>query len=221
MKPIYKQFDFDEVLELIDSNINVESHQDEPCLDIKQITWDENKKFQAKAAVVYLKLLNAPSGHELNLIRAVILRIMRSNLNCLDIEVGEDSIYGLFNNPTKSDVDDLVDMVGRISSMKYVLSKKLNLNELAIKVGISYGLISLWPCPEAFQTSQYLWSGNALVIAHELANQIEVSNYNVKVSDIIYNNMKESYQSFFVSQDGYCSDVINRPINNWIKEKML
>jgi hypothetical protein len=43
----------------------------------------------------------------------------------------------------------------------------------------------------------------------------------VKVSDIIYNNMKESYQSFFVSQDGYCSDVINRPINNWIKEKML
>lgn len=160
-----------------------------------------------------------------NEIRAVFV----DNRNFVDFIALGDDFIGIFDTPLCSDIDRLLETIGKLNAVLYCIKEKINMTlhlKLDFQIGVDYTKLMMINNVENGLDNSFssprTWNGIALIKAKELSvSNFEVlpSEKHVYISARIYNNIKEEYKKFFSSScnDYYIADIVNTNIINWLK----
>ncbi|RXI44189.1 adenylate/guanylate cyclase domain-containing protein [Clostridium tetani] len=154
--------------------------------------------------------------------------IMNAECNCKEININGDCVWGVFDTPKKSDVDEVISVAAKLNSMIKILNYKLRkkkYSETSIGIGIDYGRALMVKAGYSGSgINDVIWMGDVVNSACHLCNKAGRDYREVIViSDIIYNNINEHNQSLFSSYaDGwttrYEGNIINTAMDNWYNE---
>ena len=68
--------------------------------------------------------------------------IMNAEIDCKEININGDCVWGVFDTPYKSYIDNVISVAARLNSMIKILNYKLrkkNYSEISVGIGIDYG----------------------------------------------------------------------------------
>ena len=68
--------------------------------------------------------------------------IMNAETNCKEININGDCVWGVFDTPYKSDIDNVISVAARLNSMIKILNYKLRkkkYSQISVGIGIDYG----------------------------------------------------------------------------------
>lgn len=157
-----------------------------------------------------------------------IAAVFSEHPRCRFVQSFEGHILGIIDTPFKSDIDMVLDSVGKINSLFYLVNKVLAndslKSEVKMGIGLSYGQ-SLLNVVQSSQSPIYDWSGDsikeAVSFAESACNELYDRTKRVIASYTIYNNLKDSYKELFhkdMLDNKYYSDPVNISFDKWIKE---
>ena len=154
--------------------------------------------------------------------------IMNSELSCKEISINGDCVWGVFETPYKSDIDDVFSTAARLNSMVKILNYKLRkkgYSTIAVGMGIDYGRALMVKAGYSGSgLNDVIWMGDVVNSACHIANRAGRDGKKpILVSSCIYSNLKEDNQSFFGSttigwDTYYQADVVNTYMENWYNE---
>ena len=147
--------------------------------------------------------------------------IARGWSQCRMVSVAGDKLIALYQTVTKDDVVDVINMVGNMAGIVDIINykcKNLNINKIGLKVSVNYGPACLLSYGDARCN---VLADKALLDENE--QQVsELSSRTVFISDIIYNNLKDDYKTFFSKElfdQSYSGNIINSGMSKWLEEK--
>lgn len=149
-----------------------------------------------------------------------IYAVMTEHPKCKDVFSLGNIIVAVFDTPFKSDIDAVLDCVGKVSALFNLVKKIYShsmLSSIDYGIGMNYGKVLLVKSIEG-DHPQYVWSGDTVNSATELSEMASSEN-KVYASFTIYNNLKEDYQKLFkkaISGERYEATPVNIVMNKWI-----
>ena len=154
--------------------------------------------------------------------------IMNAETDCKEININGDCVWGVFDTPYKSDVDNVIAVAARLNSMIKILNYKLRkkkYSQISVGIGIDYGRALMVKAGYSGSgINDVIWMGDVVNSVCHLCNKAGRDYRKVIViSDVVYNNLNEHHQSLFSSySDGwvtrYEGDIINTNMNDWYNE---
>lgn len=156
--------------------------------------------------------------------------IMNSEIDCKEISINGDCVWGVFNTPYTSDVDNVISVAARLNSMVKILNYKLrkhNYTEIKIGIGIDYGrALMIKAGYSGSGINDVIWMGDVVNSACHLCGK---AGRNLRkpiiISSCIYNNLKKENQKYFSSYydydhntSRYESDIYNTVMEDWYYE---
>lgn len=156
-----------------------------------------------------------------------VVAVMNGDLNCAEINVVGDCVWGIFNTPYKEDIDSLFSKAAKISSLIDIMNckfKKRGIAEIKIGIGISYGRALMVKAGyKGSCINEVVWMGDVVNKASILAKIANKTAFDkeIMVTNLIYNNLSEKKQKLLEKdelRDCYRGDVINIKMNKWYKE---
>ena len=154
--------------------------------------------------------------------------IMNAETDCKEININGDCVWGVFDTPYKSDVDNGIAVAARLNSMIKILNYKLRkkkYSQISVGIGIDYGRALMVKAGYSGSgINDVIWMGDVVNSACHLCNKAGRDYRKVIViSYVVYNNLNEHHQSLFSSySDGwvtrYEGDIINTNMNDWYNE---
>lgn len=154
--------------------------------------------------------------------------IMNAETDCKEININGDCVWGVFDTPYKSDIDNVISVAAKLNSMIKILNYKLrkkNYTEISVGIGIDYGRALMVKAGYSGSAiNDVIWMGDVVNSACHLCNQAGRNfRKTIIISSVVYNNLNEQHQSLFSSYtDGwetkYEGDIINIKMENWYKE---
>lgn len=154
--------------------------------------------------------------------------IMNAEINCKEININGDCVWGVFDTPNKSDVDNVISVAAKLNSMIKILNYKLikkKYSKISVGIGIDYGrALMIKAGYSGSGINDAIWMGDVVNSSCHLCNKAGRNRRKVIViSAVVYNKLNEHHQDLFSSySDGgvirYEGDIINTNMNNWYKE---
>ncbi len=154
--------------------------------------------------------------------------IMNAETACKEININGDCVWGVFDTPCKSDIDNVISvsakLIGMIQILNYKLRKKKYL-EISVGIGIDYGR-ALMVKAGYFGSSinDVIWMGDVVNSACHLCNKAGRNGRKIVIiSDVVYNYLDEYNQNLFTSyleggNTEYEGDIINIGMDKWYQE---
>lgn len=154
--------------------------------------------------------------------------IMNSEYNCKEISINGDCVWGVFNTPYKSDIDEVISVSAKRNSMIKILNYKLRkkgYSEISIGIGIDYGRALMVKAGYSGSgINDIIWMGDVVNSACHICNKAG-RNFRevIIISAIIYNNLNEHNKGLFSSYlDGgtirYEGNIIDEDMDKWYDE---
>lgn len=154
--------------------------------------------------------------------------IMNSEYNCKEISINGDCVWGVFNTPYKSDIDEVISVSAKLNSMIKILNYKLRkkgYSEISIGIGIDYGRALMVKAGYSGSgINDIIWMGDVVNSACHICNKAG-RNFRevIIISAIIYNNLNEHNKGLFSSYlDGgtirYEGNIIDEDMDKWYDE---
>lgn len=149
---------------------------------------------------------------------------MNGNSNCKEIEIDGDCISGIYDTPSKSDIDDVFSDAARINSIIKILNCKFDkrdIENINIGIGIDYGrALMIKAGYNGSGLNKVVWMGDVVNSASNLCNKANKGwdSELLFVSDVIYSNLNEHNQkllSWNSSNSCYHGNVINTVMEEW------
>ena len=140
---------------------------------------------------------------------------------CKMVSVTGSRIIALYQTIVKSDVVDVVNMVGNMSGIVDIVNykcKNLDINRIGMKVSVNYGSACLLSYGDARCN---VMAGDKLMEENELQMD-DSSSHSVFISEIIYNNLKDDYKQFFSGGGfgvAYSGNIINTGMSKWLESQ--
>ena len=140
---------------------------------------------------------------------------------CMMVSVTGSKIIALYQTAVKSDVVDVINMVGNMSGIVDIVNfkcKNFIVNRIGMKVSVNYGSACLLSYGDARCN---VMIGEKLMEANELQMD-ESSSHSVFISEIIYNNLKDDYKQFFSGGGfgvAYSGNIINTGMSKWLESQ--
>lgn len=151
--------------------------------------------------------------------------IMNSENNCKEISINGDCVWGVFNTPYKSDIDEVISVSAKLNSMIKILNYKLRkkgYSEISIGIGIDYGRALMVKAGYSGSgINDIIWMGDVVNSACHLCNKAGRDFRKVIIiSKTVYDNLNEHNQGLFSSYlDGwttrYEGNIINTGMEEW------
>lgn len=153
------------------------------------------------------------------------IAVFRQHSKIKEISIEGDSVWGVFDTPYKSDIDEIIEVCAKLCSLIDTLNiklKKKGYSQLRTGIGVSYGSSLL--IKSGYRGSginEVVWIGKVVGEASELCSYGKKSMFDkrVMVCSCIYSNMKESYKEFFnysSSRGCYEANIIDSEMNDWV-----
>lgn len=153
--------------------------------------------------------------------------IMNAETGCKEISINGDCVWGVFDTPHKSGVDNVISVAARLNSMIKILNyklKKKNYSTISVGIGIDYGRALMVKAGYlGSKINDVIWLGDVVNSACHLCNKAGRDNRKVIViSNKVYNKLNKHHQSLFSSySDGvvirYEGNIINTKMKKWYK----
>lgn len=151
-----------------------------------------------------------------------------TGIKCKEISINGDCVWGVFDTPSKADVDAVFDTAARLNSMIKILNYKLRkkgYTEISVGIGIDDGRALMVKAGYSGSgLNDVIWMGDVVNSACHIANKAGRNGRKpVVVTDIIHSNLKENYQKLLNSTiiEGkyyYEGDIINTSMDKWYEE---
>lgn len=151
--------------------------------------------------------------------------IMNSENNCKEISINGDCVWGVFNTPYKSDIDEVISVSAKLNSMIKILNYKLRkkgYSEISIGIGIDYRRALMVKAGYSGSgINDIIWMGDVVNSACHLCNKAGRDFRKVIIiSKTVYDNLNEHNQGLFSSYlDGwttrYEGNIINTGMEEW------
>ena len=151
--------------------------------------------------------------------------IMNYENNCKEISINGDCVWGVFNTPYKSDIDEVISVSAKLNSMIKILNYKLRkkgYSEISIGIGIDYGRALMVKAGYSGSgINDIIWMGDVVNSACHLCNKAGRDFRKVIIiSKTVYDNLNEHNQGLFSSYlDGwttrYEGNIINTGMEEW------
>lgn len=156
--------------------------------------------------------------------------IMNSNRMCKEININGDCVWGIFDTKTKTDIDEILDIAGKLSSLVKILNyklKKKGYEQIKCGIGIDDGrALMIKAGYSGSGINDVVWMGDVVNSACHLANKAGRNGRKTTIiSENIHNNLKDEYKKFFTqffdyNEGGYLyeGDIISIGMDKWYKE---
>lgn len=156
-----------------------------------------------------------------------IIAVMKGDTNVNEVYIEGDGVWGIFDTPSKSDIDGVFSTAAQISSIIDILNikyKKKGYSELTVGIGLAY-YTSLY-IKAGYKGSginEVVWLGELVSEAAKLCSygNKEYGDKEMMASNVFYNNLNDSNKKlleFNHNRDCYHGDVINTGMNDWVNE---
>lgn len=153
------------------------------------------------------------------------IAIMNSWEMCKEININGDCVWGVFETPKKSDVDNVISVAAQLNSMIEILNyklKKKNYDVLSAGIGIDDGRALMVKAGYSGSgINDVIWMGNVVNTACHLANKAGRGiRDKIVVTEQIYNNLNDRHKEMLSKfSDGettlYEGDIIRTDIDEW------
>lgn len=154
--------------------------------------------------------------------------IMNSESACKEISINGDCVWGVFETPYTSDIDDVFSVAARLNRMVKILNYKLGkkgYSTISVGIGIDYGRALMVKAGYSGSgLNDVIWMGDVVNSACHIANRAgRDGKMPIVVSSCIHSNLNEENQGFLRSttiERGtyYQADVINVYMEEWYEE---
>lgn len=154
--------------------------------------------------------------------------IMNSWEMCKEININGDCVWGVFETPKKSDVDNVISVAAQLNSMIKILNYKLKKKKydiLSVGIGIDDGRALMVKAGYSGSgINDVIWMEDVVNTACHLANKAGRGIRNkIVVTEQIYNNLNDSHKkllSEFVDGETtlYEGDIIRKNMDKWYNE---
>ncbi|MBI6550761.1 adenylate/guanylate cyclase domain-containing protein [Xenorhabdus lircayensis] len=156
-----------------------------------------------------------------------LVAVMKGHSKVKEICIEGDCVWGIFDTPQRSDIDELFSIGAQISSLIDVLNikyKKRGYSELTVGIGMSYGKSLLVKSGyKGSGINEVVWLGSLVSETAELCgfgNNSQKDN-EIMVSNDFYYDLND-YSKSLLSKTNYryCyhGNVIDTTMNEWVKQ---
>ena len=156
--------------------------------------------------------------------------IMNSKINCKEININGDCVWGVFNTPQKIDIDEVISVSAQLNSMIKILNYKLrkkSYSEITVGIGIDYGRALMVKAGYSGSgINDVIWMGDVVNSACHICNRAgRNGRKTLIVSDCIYSNLNEHNKKLLTQfkdyndwKTYYEGDIVNSSMEEWYKE---
>lgn len=226
MKIVNRRYVSDEAAERIDKYIDgfVEGEMEEIGSQIPVLYDIVEPMIAVKAAVVCVKYLGEKYVGRINtcILVSETLAVFRDSKLCKDaVSVGE-YILGFFDTPYKTNVDELIETVAKINSVKDLVQNRLENRSLfmpKVCIAVEYGTCLVNNYKSDGEVPFISWHGESVGNAMKLADKFMEEDGDIVITPIVRNNLKNDYQNYFRAlKDNYVANIRNIAIRDWVNE---
>jgi class 3 adenylate cyclase len=156
-----------------------------------------------------------------------IVAIMNGNSKCSEINIIGDCVSGIFDAPSTPDIDGLLGTAAQIASLIDILNYKLDQNniiQITVGIGMSYGrALMIKAGNSGSKINDVVWMGDVVNEASKLGSygNKTYSDYEIMVSDIFYQNLKEEYKNLLsrnTQKNCYHGNIIDLEMDAWYRK---
>jgi class 3 adenylate cyclase len=153
--------------------------------------------------------------------------ILNSSSKCAEINIHGDAVWGVFDTPYKSDIDDSFSVVAQLSSVIDITNcrmKRVGIAPIVVGIGVDYGRALM--IKAGYKNSglnDIVWMGDVVNQAAKLGHQgnASLSDNEIMVSDDFYDNLNDGNKKLLVRHYTYrCyhGNVVNTVMNDWVEK---
>ncbi|TCM92712.1 adenylate/guanylate cyclase family protein [Paenibacillus sp. BK033] len=153
-----------------------------------------------------------------------MVAIINGNVNCKEINIEGDCVFGVFSTPSKRDIDNLFSTAAKINSLVKVLNyklKKKNYDHIKVGIGLHYGrALMIKAGYSGSGINDVVWMGDVLNDAAKLCGfgSKSTQDYPIMMSDVFYSNLNDVNKkllSYNYNRSCYHGNVINTLMEDW------
>ncbi len=179
--------------------------------DSKELNSKHTKPVLAKIYKTYISELTA---------------VLKCHTKISEIYIEGDCVWGVFDTPFKSDIDNLFSVAAMASSLIDILNikyKRKGYSELTIGIGLSYGSsLMIKSGYKGSGINEIVWLGKLVGEAAALCSygNKTISDNEIMVSNAFYNNLNDENKNLLFKnylRDCYHGNVVNDVMNCWVK----
>ncbi len=239
MKASFSNFDHlksvERIKEIINtSDLNFEEKDSIPSRDLLTFT----NGFYVKCSAMFVDIRDSKALTE-KYKRPTLARIYKSYISELvavmkchskvsEINIEGDCVWGVFDTPYQSDIQELISVSAMISSLIDILNwqyEKKGYDPISVGIGIDYGrALMIKAGYKGSAINDIVWMGDVVNRASTLCSygNKSYSDYETMISSIVYDNLTNHDQELFSwnpNRQCYHGNIVNVDMNNWLKEQ--
>ena len=238
MEAKYSFYDFKKSIERIDEVLDNSdaSYEDKDSIPSRDdLTFNNGFYVSCSALFVDIRGSKSLSAKHTRPVQAKIYKtyiselvaVLKSHSKVSEIYIEGDCVWGVFDTPYKDDIEELLSIGARASSLIDILNikyKKKDYSEIKIGIGISYGSsLMIKSGYKGSGINEVVWLGKLVGEAAALCSYGNKEWYDkeMQVSNTFYNNLNDENKKLFCKnpyRDCYHGYVINLAMNEWVKE---
>ena len=156
-----------------------------------------------------------------------IVALINSYIECSEVNIAGDCVWGVFNTPNKSDINSVFSCAYSIASLINIMNYKFNkkgIEKITIGIGMAYGRALMIKAGYSGSTiNDIVWMGDVVNEASKLCSYGNKtwSERQIMVQYDFYSNLNEHNQKLLEwnsSHSCYHGNVINTTMENWYNE---
>lgn len=155
--------------------------------------------------------------------------IMNSEITCKEININGDCVWGVFDTPLKTDIDNVMCVIAKLNSLIGVLNyklKKKNYSQIKVGIGADYGRALMVKAGYSGSgINDVIWMGDVVNSACHLCNKAGRGVYDtILITKVIYENMTHDEDKSFLkmvivdSSVCYEGDFWDNEMHDWYNE---
>lgn len=152
-----------------------------------------------------------------------VVAIMNGNELCAEINIIGDCVSGIFDTPSKDDINSVFSIAAEVASLIKVMNykfKKREIEQIEVGIGISYGrALMIKAGSNGSGINDVVWMGDVVNESSKLSN--EADNNHIIVSKVFHDNLNERNQGFLDQSfwnDYYSGYIIDTRMDDWYEE---
>lgn len=153
-----------------------------------------------------------------------MVAILNSDVYAREVNIVGDCVWGVYNTPHTSDIDDVFNLAARANSLTRVLNYKMKQHgyttPLSFGIGISYGrALMIKAGYNGSGINDVVYMGDVVNQASKLAAQGSLGfNEPIIVDNSVYINLNDNYQALLrrlAYTEYFHGSVVNTEMNTW------
>lgn len=227
-----EKYIFEDSLARIDKMLGVAMSEQMPSMElpfINDIPVDRGLCSYCTVMTVRMEIEKCPTVvrlKEMKVFQSELSAILSSHNQCVDIIALGDYVTAVFSTPLKVNIEGVIDKAAMVNSLAQVVSKKgkdIGGGAISVYIGIHYSVIAMMRQGRMnineTEPKGIVWMGDIIKKTKELADMDAPDYRNLKITEVVYNNLKDTYQKLFhkeLLEDYYGGDIINTKMKNWV-----